>query len=562
MASVLNKWVGYLDRSYEQIKATCLSKLTLSNPELTDHSESNPFIILLEIFAGISEVLNYYLDNLAQESYLATAQRRSSVISHVKALDYRIKARSPEQVDLTINWAIAVPSQFTLSAGFSIESNDGIKYLLLTDQIIPAGVNSSVIPIHQVTEVDQPNYATTSGLKNQAISLGTTYVHKSSQVFINSLEYFEQDTFAYSLPTDRHYIVEIEADGNAYIVLGDGKRGFKPTASLTIGVKFNTTLGPDGKVGMGNFKHTTIVLNSSLPGGLTISSANTLLASASGTYYEDSDSIKKNAIARIRTNDRMVTPLDHEDIIKSVPGVKKAKHKFCCGKTIDIYIVPEGGGVANSSLLSLAQAKADDTKMVATFPNVLPAGETGLYLAATVTAKKRKSLIDTKAQVEAALLEFGSIDNQEINGAIRLSDIQALIDNLDNVDFVDISSLYTLPYARPILHNNNLAWTNKTKVNSVSIVKWRLEYDGTNFRIFKDGNFLANIGIGATFIDPDNAFEFTISAGSYALGNAWEFNTYPFFKNIQLTDYTIFSIKSNQLAITVNAASNLNSTNC
>ena len=45
-------WVGYLDRSYEQIKRSCLKRLGTIAPEISDHSESNPFIIILPMFSG------------------------------------------------------------------------------------------------------------------------------------------------------------------------------------------------------------------------------------------------------------------------------------------------------------------------------------------------------------------------------------------------------------------------------------------------------------------------------------------------------------------------------
>ena len=53
---IAQKWVGWASRSYEQIKRSALDRLVASNPELTDHSESSPLVILIDIFAGIAEV--------------------------------------------------------------------------------------------------------------------------------------------------------------------------------------------------------------------------------------------------------------------------------------------------------------------------------------------------------------------------------------------------------------------------------------------------------------------------------------------------------------------------
>src|SRR5690606_37958420 len=115
---------------------------------------------------------------------------------------------------------------------------------------------------------------------------------------------------------------------------------------------------------------------------------------------------------------------------------------------------------------------------------------------------------------------------------VRLSDLQALIDNLPNVDFVELTSLYTKPYARAVVGVNALIWTNETRLASIAISKSRIEYDGVNFRIFRDGVFLGTLGLGAQFVASDNSFTFTINAGAYSAGDTWEFNTYPFLANI------------------------------
>lgn len=557
MAIVKNDWVGYLDRSYQQIKTSLLSRVTASNPELTDHSESNPFVILLSMFAGVAEMLGYYIDNIAEEGHMATARRRSSVIKHSKVLDYRIRARNPEQVDLIITWNAPIAAGFTISAGMFIDSADNIRFVSLEDVVVPIGATATTVPISQITQVTNSNYFTTNGVGRQKVSLGTTYAHKSLQLTIDGEEYTEVDTFAHSLSTDKHYIVDIDTDGLAYIILGDGIKGILPTSALTGAVIYRTTLGPAGKVGVGKFETSSLTFNGSLPVGVTVSSTNTLFASSGGAEYEATEEIRTNAVQSIRTLDRAVTRQDHKDILEAVAGVAKAEVHFCCGKTVDLYIVPDGGGTASSGLITASQTEIDGKKMVATFPKVYAAGETKLVIWATVTARKRKSISETKTQVDAALVEWGLAENQEINGAVRLSDLQALIDNLSNVDFVELTALYTKPYARPFgTTTNNLIWTNQTKQPSSATILWRLEYDGTNMRVFRAGVFLGNIAIGATYNAPDNIFTFTVSAGSYTNGDIWEFYTYPFLATIQLVDFTIFKVDSADLQITVNAPSN------
>lgn len=562
-AVVKNDWVGYLDRSYQQIKASLLARVTNSNPEMTDHTESNPFIIIISMFAGIAEMLGFYIDNVAQESYLATAERLSSVIKHSVALDYRIKARSPESVDITITFDAVVPSPFLISAGSTIESDSGILFTMPNDYSVPAGVTSVTIPFAEFTEVTNNVFGTTSGKRNQLLLLGTTYLQGSLKIKVNNIDYDEVDTFAYSSADDLHFVVDIKEDGNAYATLGDGINGLLPIPGQTIGVTYRTTQGPGGKVGRGEFDGTSLSLIATLPGGLTVDDANGPQGSAGGSNYEGIEDIRRNAPRSLRTLDRMVTREDHKDIIELVQGVAKAEVHFCCGKTIDIYIAPDGGGIASNLLLAAAQVEADEKKMATSFPVVKPAGETYLVLGATVTARKRKSIIETRNQVVSTLLEFGSIDNQEINGAIRLSDLQALIDNQSNVDFVDITKLYTRPYARPVVGTNILVWTNTTTSQSTTKHRWRVEYDGSAFRVFRDEVFQATVSIGTEYNDTaTSGFKMTFLAGTYVAGNTWEFTTYPFLQNLQLDDFTIFKIEEADLDINVVPAPSTTQTSC
>lgn len=552
-ATVKNDWIGYLDRSYSQMKTSLLSRLGTSNPELSDHSESNPLITFISMFCGIGEMLNLYIDNMCEEAYLGTASRTSSVIKHSQTIDYRIRARAPELAEVRIDWSEPTPSLFIIPAGASIvSSRESLLFQTMGNVTIPAGVSISYLPMAQVESVTNSAIAVTSGAANQRINIGTTYMHRTVEVTIDGDAYTEVESFNSYLPTDKVFIVEIKEDGNAYIILGDNINGFIPTVALPISVTFFTTLGPTGKVGAGGFDNGTIDLGIALPGSLAIDDANTELITSGGSDYEDMESIRKNAPRSLRTLERMVTRQDHRDVMEMVAGVNKADISFNCGKKIYIYIAPDGGGIAGSLLLDRAQNRANETKMVGTFPVVRPAGETHLGLIITATAKRRKPIAATYAQIINALVEFGSIDNQNINGSIRLSDLYGLMDILPNVEYVDIIGMYTKPYARPINHTTPLEWTSQTTENSRLQVRWRIEFDGADMRVWKDGNYIESITIGSTYDDTVNSgFKFLINTGAYSSGQQWEFTTYPYLKNLTLDDFTVFSIVEADITLTV-----------
>src|SRR5690606_29159596 len=113
-------------------------------------------------------------------------------------------------------------------------------------------------------------------------------------------------------------------------------------------------------------------------------------------------------------------------------------------------------GIAQTPLLNSTLNWLNERKMVTTFIKVLPTGESDIFVQLDVTARFRRDPIVTKQDVINALLEKYSYNNSDINKPIRISDIIALVDNLDKVDFVNLEKLYLIPYMRPVDHTTEL----------------------------------------------------------------------------------------------------------
>ena len=65
-------------------------------PEWTDHSSEADFgNVLLELFAHMGDILSYYQDRVANESFLGTARTRRSVIEHLRLIGYELATAAP-----------------------------------------------------------------------------------------------------------------------------------------------------------------------------------------------------------------------------------------------------------------------------------------------------------------------------------------------------------------------------------------------------------------------------------------------------------------------------------
>lgn len=550
-----NPWVGYITRSYTQIKSSVLSRLGIAVPEITDHSSSNIMVVIIDIFAGISEMLNYYIDSMAREAFISTARLYSSVVKLSGLVDYRIKAAIPAQVELTISFLdidglpYATTDEFILPQGTIFNTNNAVEFISIGNITVPVGTTILNVPCLQGELQTGIVIGTTDGSLNQIYSLGTDYANDTIDILVGGEVWTLKSTLGRSTSTDKDYVVNISESKVAYIQFGDGINGAIPTAGKTIVADFTTTLGSKGNVGPNTI--TVSAYDFSVHNIVSAIITNNIAAVA-GTDYEDIEKIRRSAPLSLRTLDRAVTKQDYIDIAKLAPGIDKANIKFNCGKSIEIYVVPNGGGIAPQSLLNTTKDFIDLRKMITTFVTVLPTGESRIRVDLVVRARFRASLVQTEQDIIDALVNAYSYDTSDVNKPIRTSDIIALVDNLDKVDYLTVNSIYLMPYFRPT-ESSTVELAKYFKINKGSIVKyeWELKTDGTFFTLFREGQQIATIPVGVEYTDPLNILTIKILASAYLAGMVWEFTTYPFNANIELDNFSIPIITSDDILLNI-----------
>ena len=548
-----NPWVGYNTRSYAQIKSSLISKLRTAVPEMTDHSETNVFIILLSFFAGLAEQFHYYIDNMARESHISTARRFSSMVKLTRLRDYRIRAMIPSTTVLKLSFLdgddepVSATGTHTITIGTIFKTDNNLQFIATEEVDVEVGDTTVSVPVQQAVVVTGANLGTTTSGENQEYLIGTSYVDESLEVTINSVTWERVTTLGRSSATDKHFIVDVREDGKAYIVFGDDTNGDIPPAGHGIIASYKTSNGKTGNVDAGiiNAFQTPPTIS-----GVTTITVTNEAASVGGLNYEDVERIRRNAPLSLRTLGRAVTKQDHTDLAMLAPGVGKADTKHECGQKVRIYIVPEGGGIAQEPLLDSTATFMDEVKMLQTTITILPAGESDIYLELNIARQPFISQVSLEQAVKTALVDFYSFANIDMNQRINQSDIYATVDNLQEVNYLTLTKMYIIPYARPVEHTNSLSWVREVLANSGGTVRWKLEYDGSNIRVFKNSQFIQNIVFEEQFVDDDSVIKFTVSDNSYDTGDIWEFTTYPYNKDVQLDDYTIPALKSTNIKIT------------
>ena len=533
---ITNKWLNPYQRSYQQIKAKLVESLMgLKDKDgqklITDYSEGNILIIILSLFAAIAEVLHYYVDNMARETFLSTARRYDSVVKHGALVDYHARAAIAATVDVILSRSItgnSIGAKLTIPQGTLFTDQSGNSWLSARDVTWYSNVTTCKVPI-----IQHEKY-TTSALNNMVIptgdrvqlNLGTLpngkyYEHGSMSLQIGGESWVLVETFAKSKPTDKHFMVSVDESLNPYIMFGDGTFGKKPAAGAKItNVVFYLTNGSQGNVKSNTITSVPSVISSSITDA-TVSNA---YDAGGGSNYENFTMLKEHIPLSVKTLGVAITKEDFESLAMLVDGVNKAKADYECGRKLTVYISPDGGAVASSELISRVYNLLSQRAPMTTWLKVKSAGKVQIILEMDVTGKKSYKTAEIQTQILTALYNAYSPEQAEIGGSVRVSDIYALIDNLSTIDYLHLTKFYIKPWPTTIYGNKELA-LGQFKLNKAtgSMTYFITFNSSTTFTVRSVSNGYMNtgtVGNSIQIIDKANGFDFSldIQNNSYQSG--------------------------------------------
>lgn len=559
MAAITNPWQDVFLRSYTQIKNGLIQRMRTKLPEVTDYSEGNIFIILISMWAAIAEVIHYYIDNMGRETFFTTARRYSSLIKHAKLVDYHVKAAIPASADILLQLEDGAISKKTyiIPINTMFLGENGLTYISVKQKTFYEGTFGVTIPVEQKTAITNKSLGNIID-PNSIIYIDETdgfYAEGSATLRVNNELWTLVETFAYSGPNDKHYTVLLTDDQKPYIKFGDGSYGMKPPTNAPVVISYYVTQGISG-----NTAENTIQTLSSTIEDIVKPIINNPNPASGGSNYEDFNQLKVHVPLSIRTLGVAITKQDYEDIAKLAPGVDKAYVNFKCGKFVDIYIIPDGGGIASEALIDSTQRYISNKKIITTNIRVLPTGSSLIYLDLTITGKPAMRSNIITENVLKALIEAYNYNTSEINKVVRLSDLYALIDNVETVDYLTINKLYTIPY--PVPDDDTKTPLNLQNFSISSIkddIDFEITYKGNNiFEIKSDYGEVYNAQLNSPLkiisSDGTASFQFTIGnplTGAYSVNDLWTIHLIPNGKDQVIQDFSVPRILESNVAIDV-----------
>lgn len=554
--SVTNPWLTPYQRSYQQIKAKLIEDLKQikgpnGNVLITDYSEGNILIMLISLFSAIAEVLHYYIDNMSRETFFSTARRFDSLVKHGELVDYHAHGAVAPTVDVILSRPInssSLSSDILIPKDTVFIDTSGNSWLVEKDTKWYANTTNVTIPCIQHTLVENtsmigvtiPNLKVMKGDKprlkvTNTFSNGKFYEHGTMSIRIGDDDWILVETFAFSNKYDKHFRVEIE-NNSVYILFGDDQHGMIPDPGYKITrCTYYITSGSAGNVASGAI--------SNIPNSIQTSAIDAICSNphpaSGGSDYEDFDMLKEHIPLHVRTLGVAITKQDFIDLAKNVPGVNKVALEYECGRKLNLYITPDNGVVASKVLLERVYEYIKQHSPLTTWLNVKPVGEVNIILDIEITGKKNYSESEIQSQVRAALLDRYSVNNSEIGGSVRISDIYALIDNLPCVDYLHINKFYLKPWPQTVYGSTPLKIDNFTVDKAKGVIKYLVVFnDANNYTLYSiTGGFTTRgrVGNSLTVDDLNNGMKFGINI---VPNNYTEGNRYIFMVSAPNFDYT------------------------
>lgn len=313
------------DLDFDTIK-TNLKSFLQQQSEFTDYDfEGAGLNVLLDILAYNTHYNAYYMNMIANESFLDTAQLRDSVISHAKTLGYTPRSTSAAKatIDVTVETDDSTPAQVTIPRGYSFRSNliDNLFYnfVVLEDvvatkagtqfffknldiyqgELITATfVQNDLSNPKQIFELPSSNIDTTTisvvVTTNSGTISSTVYNKVTNALEINS--------------TSEVYFVNENNRGYYQINFGDGVLGKQIPDGSTITVSYLVTEGDASNFANGFTASQDI-------GGYQQITVDVVDVASGGGPKETVDSIKYNSISQFATQNRLITRKDYETYI-------------------------------------------------------------------------------------------------------------------------------------------------------------------------------------------------------------------------------------------------------
>jgi hypothetical protein len=497
--------VDYMARDYDSLLASMRALIPDKLPEWSGHTAEADFgNVLLQMFAHMGDLLSYYQDRVANESFLGSAQTRRSIIEHLRLIGYRLATAAPAAAALQLSFPATAGGVVTVRRGSAFatksrkdQSSVRFEYLgpdLAIDcALLPVDIQSGrkihpeALPVEEGRTISGEILGTSDGRPNQRFRLahaGVILRAQGAAAGVNrdlSLrtdlggliqEWALQESLAFSRAGQMDYAVEIDSEDQAEIIFGDGAFGAIPPGGGSIVVDYRVGGGALGNVPARAI--TTVVDAPALAlAGAQVTNPG---PATGGAEHEDIAHAVAQAPSVFRSLKRAVTADDYEALARLFKGVGKVRAVAGSWNVVWLFVAPEGGGKVSDVLRANLIEYFEDKRPVSTVIEIEDVDYVKIYVAAEVGIGSYYSRAEMREKVLASaggLLAFANVDFKQ---DIYLSKFYEAIEAIEGVTYVNITRLRrTSPPVEPpgqiVVGENELPESGKIALGENEIPK-------------------------------------------------------------------------------------------
>lgn len=450
--------------------------------------------VLLDVMSYNSYLNAFYLNMVASEMFLDSAQKYDSIVSHAKELNYvpRSTHSSAAEIEMVIS-TTGIDGKLTVPKGtrFSgINSNGSFVFTTDETKVFVSSNSTFTLANLQIYEGDYHNdsYIVDYNIENQqflisnkTVDTGSITVHVVENNGATNTDFNKATTLYGLTATSNVYFLQGAQNGQYEIVFGDSLFGRKPINGAVVNINYRVATGVESdSISSFNLSDDLGAINT----GLAVAQSITVISnSAGGAPQESIESVRFAAPRYFATQQRAVSSEDYRTLVLNnfggeisdvvVYGGQETEPKLY-GRVI-VSLKPSSGYIAPNYVKNkiesyLAEYIALPNRIVINDPEYFYCGlYTEVQYNQNITNKTAEEI---KADVLFSITNYSKNNLEKFDNDLRYS---RLISDIDSSDKSIVSNDTELRIIKRINPNFGQKTTYKIIVGNV------IYYDAANF---------------------------------------------------------------------------------
>lgn len=478
--------IDYTSRDYFAIREALIARVQKNIPTWDGTDPTDFGVAMVEAFAYMGDIVNYYIDRIANEAYLGTATQRQNLLNIAESYGYTVTGYVASETTIEfINSSevdAVIPVGTVVYGEVNFEDTVQEVYFTTTAEITVLAEDSETVSAthgYSVTTRESNFVSSSSDVAGELVGSSNgepsqQFVLNDETVIASSINVYVQNGNVYEKwnainhlmdanPYDPVFYVSYDELDYVYINFGDGISGAIPPIHSDIKVVYTVGGGVIGNVAVNTIDTFFYVpgLNSAGLSALedSVSLSNTTRA-LGGSDPESNTSIRVNAPLSLKAFNRLVTRSDYENYAASLYQVAKANASAEVWNSVNLYIAPissevgydpypgynETNTLLNESLwYSLKEnvsSAVEDKLQIGVSLSILPP----VYVPVTLTVQFVEDTGYDPEQIKQSilshLLSVFSYNNQSFQQVITPEKVEYEMQSLFGVRTAKVVSLY------------------------------------------------------------------------------------------------------------------------